>query len=162
MNTTDTITTVQQFHEKTFEASDPEFLLLYIPVLIWLIVVIIFFSFMLRRYTFKKWTDKANPYISETFGMPRGVIRGTITLSLLFFVLLFETLSLISTGLEARSEHLFTAFELMIAFYFGSKVMHHLTSSDKKKNRDVADVIKTREEKKRGTMGTSADDNSVG
>lgn len=161
MNTTDTLTTVQQIQEKTFEASDPEFLLLYIPVLIWLIGLIIFFIYMLRKYTFGKWGNQTNPYIHETLGMPRGVIRGTITLSLLFFVLLFETLSLISTGLEARSEHLFTAFELMIAFYFGSKVMHHLTSSDKKKNRDVAEVIKSRE-KSRGKQGNSLDHDSVG
>ncbi|MCF8231654.1 MAG: hypothetical protein K9J27_05635 [Bacteroidales bacterium] len=134
---------------KIFSTSDPEFWLLYGPVFLWLILVIILFIYLLRKFTFGKWKNGENPYKDETFGMPRGVFRGTLTLSLLVFVLLFETLSLISPDLEARSEHLFTAFELMIAFYFGSKVMHHLTASDKKKNRDVARVIQTREENRK-------------
>ena len=143
---------------KIFSTSDTEFWLLYGPVLLWLVLVAILFIYLLRKFTFGKWQGGENPYKNETFGMPRGVFRGTLTLSLLVFVLLFETLSLISPDLEARSEHLFTAFELMIAFYFGSKVMHHLTASDKKKNRDVAQVIQTREEKKKQPEAEEKDD----
>jgi len=146
---------------KTFTTSDLEFWLLYAPVLIWLVLIIFLFRHLLRRFTFGKWEKRENPHKNETFGMPRGVFRGTITVSLLIFVLLYETLSLISPDLEARSEHLFTAFELMIAFYFGSKVMHHLSSTDKKKNRDVADVIRAREEN-RGNKPTVADEEAVG
>ncbi len=146
---------------KTFTTSDLEFWLLYIPVFIWLMLIIFLFWHLLRRFTFGKWEKRENPHKDETFGMPRGVFRGTLTLSLLVFVLLYETLSLISPDLETRSEHLFTAFELMIAFYFGSKVMHHLSSTDKKKNRDVANAIRAREEN-RGKQQTATDKEAVG
>ena len=146
---------------KTFTTSDLEFWLLYAPVFIWLVLIIFLFRKLLLRFTFGKWEKRENPHKNETFGMPRGVFRGTITVSLLIFVLLYETLSLISPDLEARSEHLFTAFELMIAFYFGSKVMHHLSSTDKKKNRDVANVIRAREEN-RVKKPTAPDEEAVG
>lgn len=159
MNTPDTTTIINE--TKLFGTSDPEFWLLYGPVLLWLVLIIVLFIFLLKRFTFGKWNEKQNPYKDETFGMPRGIFRGTLTLSLLVFVLLFETLSLVAPDLEARSEHLFTAFELMIAFYFGSKVMHHLSASDKKKNRDVAEVIKAREEN-RGKIKNATEDDAVG
>ncbi|MEA3505501.1 MAG: hypothetical protein U9R32_09970 [Bacteroidota bacterium] len=143
-------THIQENLRQIFNASDPEFQALYIPVIIWMILLIIFFYFLLRRYTFKDWKDKENPYKGETFAMPRGIIRGTITISLLFFVLLFETLVLIVPELEANSAHLFNAFEMMIAFYFGSKVMHHLSATEKRKNKDIADTIKEKEKIKAG------------
>ena len=156
MNTPDTTTIINE--TTLFGTSDPEFWLLYGPVLLWLVLIIVLFIFLLKKFTFGKWTEKQNPYKDETFGMPRGIFRGTLTLSLLVFVLLFETLSLVVPDLEARSGHLFTAFELMIAFYFGSKVMHHLSASDKKKNRDVAEVIKAREENRRKIKNTAEED----
>ncbi len=124
------------------QVSDPEFLMMYIPVLVWILLLVVFFIFMLRRYTFRHWKGQTNPYKNETLGIPRGVIRATLSISLLFFVLLFEVFSLAFESLEARTESFFTAFELMIAFYFGGKVMHHLSSTDKTKNRDVANAVK--------------------
>ena len=123
------------------QVSDPEFLMMYIPVLVWTLLLVLFFIFILRRYTFRNWKGQTNPYKNETLGMPRGVIRATLSISLLFFVLLFEAFSLAFETLEARTESFFTAFELMIAFYFGGKVMHHLSSTDKTKNRDVANAV---------------------
>lgn len=133
---------LQSTNEHFIHISGNAFLMLYIPVVAWVVLIILLFIFLLRRYTFRKWGNQSNPYHGETLGMPRGVIRATLSISLLFFVLLFETFSLVIDSLEARTENLFTAFELMVAFYFGGKVMHHLSSSDKKKNRDVANAVK--------------------
>ncbi len=145
---------------QSIEISDPQFMLLYIPVLVWTVLLVILFIYLLRRFTFGKWTNRPNPYHSETLGMPRGVIRAVLSVSLLFFVLLFESFALIFDFLESRTEQLFTAFQLMMAFYFGGKVMHHLSSTDKKKNRDVADAVKQGQAKNKPQ---SFDDNdSVG
>jgi hypothetical protein len=128
-------------NEIILNASDREFWLLYIPTILWALLVIWFLVRMLRKYTFGKWENSENPFLKETWGMPRGTIRGILSLSLLFYVLLFETLSLTIPSLEKRAGELFTAFGLMIAFYFGSKVMHHLSATDKFKNRDVAAAV---------------------
>jgi|AntRauTorckE6833_2_1112554.scaffolds.fasta_scaffold10249_3 hypothetical protein len=136
---------LQTTNETIINIADREFLMLYVPVIIWMVLIIVLFIFLLKHYTFRKWGAQPNPYHGETLGMPRGVIRATLSISLLFFVLLFETFSLSIETLEARTENLFTAFELMVAFYFGGKVMHHLSASDKKKNRDVANVIRSQQ-----------------
>jgi len=123
-------------------------------VAFWIIAVIVFLVFLLRKYTFgRHWTkENPNPYAMETFGMPRGVLRGILTLSLLFMVMLLELLNLglISKGggssnnlllTEDRYKDLMIAFQMMIAFYFGSKVMHHVTKADERKSKKIADSI---------------------
>ena len=115
-------------------------------VIIWIILIIGFFIFLLRKYTFgKEWTpENPNPHINETLAMPRGILRAVLTLSVLFIVLLLEVNSLFFDTKdllvgdkifvpEMRFEQILVAFQMIIAFYFGSKVMHHLTAVQKKK-----------------------------
>ena len=119
----------------------PEFGLTYLVILgltiAWLGGVTYFLVKLLKKYTFGNWESeenpKKNPYAGETFAMPRGVFRGIITLSLLFLVLLLEVANLQMHGLEEKIDKLLTAFEMMLAFYFGSKVMHHVTKADERK-----------------------------
>ena len=41
-------------------------------------------------------------------------------------------------GLEAEFSEFMAAFQMMIAFYFGAKVMHHINSVDKTKTKMLA------------------------
>jgi len=115
-------------------------------VIIWIVIIIGFFVFLLRKYTFgKEWTaENPNPHVNETLAMPRGIMRAVLTLSVLFIVLLLEVNSLFFDPKdllvggkvfipEQRFEQILVAFQMIIAFYFGSKVMHHLTAVQKKK-----------------------------
>ncbi len=107
----------------------------YLPVTLWLIIVFVFFVLLLRKYTFADWSEeKPNPFEGETFNMPRGIFRGILTLSLLFSVVVLELANVRIIGLEDELHEFMIAFQMMIAFYFGSKVMHHITSADKSKN----------------------------
>ena len=112
----------------------------------WLLVMTLVFVGLLGKYTFGKWTvDNPNPYAKETFAMPRGVFRGMLTLSLLYIVMLLEVVSLVTNGLELRIEQLLVAFQMMLAFYFGSKVMHHVTKADERKTTAFAKSSETKE-----------------
>ncbi len=120
----------------------------------WIVIIIILFIFMLIKYTFKEWPeDKPNPYAKETLGMPRGAFRGILTLSILFIVMVLEINSLKFSPEELdvagkifipedRFREMMVAFQMVVAFYFGSKVMHHVTSAqrDTAKNRAGAAV----------------------
>lgn len=110
----------------------------------WILLVISFLLFLMRKYTFgKNWTpENPNPYAKETMGIPRGAFRGVLTLSILFLVMLLEVNNLFFDPKdlaingeifipEDRFKALMTAFQMVIAFYFGSKVMHHMTNADK-------------------------------
>ncbi len=107
---------------------------LFALVAIWLIGMTFVFLRLVSQYTLGKWTkDNPNPYAKETFAMPRGVFRGMLTLSLLYIFMLFEVANLQISGLEKEMEGLVVGFQMMLAFYFGSKVMHHVTSADRDK-----------------------------
>ena len=107
---------------------------IYTPIAIWMFGVLILFIFLLRKYTLATWTeDNPNPYSGETLSMPRGVFRGILTMTLLFIIVFLEILTIFHTGFEQEIDGFMTAFQMMIAFYFGSKVMHHVTSADRKK-----------------------------
>ena len=82
--------------------------------------------------------------------MPRGVFRGFLTLSLLFVVSLIEVANMTLPILddsgavllpETRHPELLVAFQMMLAFYFGSKVLHHVTSADERKSKEIATSI---------------------
>ncbi len=110
------------------------------PIGIWLLIVLVFFIMLLKKYTFGNWSkDNPNPYVGETFDMPRGVFRGTLTLSLLFIVVVLELVTVRIIGFEDQIHELMVAFQMMIAFYFGSKVMHHMTSTDRKKTEVISE-----------------------
>jgi len=110
------------------------------PIGIWLLIVLTFFILLLKRYTFGQWTkDNPNPFFGETFDMPRGTFRGILTLSLLFIVVVLELVTVRIVGFEDQIHELMVAFQMMIAFYFGSKVAHHMTSTDRKKTEYLAE-----------------------
>ncbi len=107
---------------------------LYAPVGAWLLFVIILFIVVLRKYTFGNWTaDSPNPYEGETLGLPRGFFRGILTVTLLFVTVLLELTNVRLGNDESNIREFLVAFQMMIAFYFGAKVMHHITSVDRQK-----------------------------
>ncbi len=111
----------------------PEFKYVYIPVIVWFVLVIALFIALLVRFTF---SDKPNPYKDETLAMPRGVLRAVLTVSVLFIVVLLEAMNFAMAGdFEEQISELLTAFQMVIAFYFGGKVMHHLAATDKNKTK---------------------------
>lgn len=114
----------------------------FIPIGLWLVIVLGFFVLLLKKYTFGNWTDeKPNPYAGETFDMPRGVFRGTLTLTLVYIVVVLELVNVRVIGFEDEIHELMVAFQMMIAFYFGSKVMHHMASTDRKKTEALAENV---------------------
>lgn len=115
----------------------------YLPVVLWILGVIVVAIILMRRYTFGKWTkENPNPYEGESFAMPRGVMRGILSISLLFIVMLLEIVSLQDRGFaEGSMKELLVAFQMMLAFYFGSKVMHHVTSADARKTTEIATAL---------------------
>ena len=119
----------------------------------WIVIIVILFVFMLIKYTFRKWpADNPNPYEKETLAMPRGVFRGILTLSVLFIVMVLEinSLQFSPNDLEVagqifipedRFREMMVAFQMVIAFYFGSKVMHHMTSAQRDMVETRADAV---------------------
>lgn len=119
------------------------FVSVYGLVVVWLVFMCIVFGILLKKFTFGDWSEEhPNPYQKETFGMPRGVLRGFLTLSLLVIVMLLEIVNLVTEGLEGKIDQLLVAFQMMLAFYFGSKVMHHITSADERKNMQTQETSK--------------------
>ena len=138
MAVVDTVNARADFLAPPIVQNDWLFISVYALVAIWLIVVCVVFGILLKKFTFGDWTEEhPNPYQGETFGMPRGVFRGFLTLSLLFIVMLLEIVNLVTEGLEGKIDQLLVAFQMMLAFYFGSKVMHHITSADERKTTQV-------------------------
>ena len=117
-----------------------EFLfLVYLPIALWVLIVFVFFVLLLRKYTFGNWTkENPNPFHGESFNMPRGIFRGVLTLTLLFVVIFLELVNVFTPGFEDEIHQFMLAFQMMIAFYFGSKVMHHITSTDRRKVETVS------------------------
>lgn len=110
-----------------------------IPIFLWLGLMLGFFIFLFVKFTFGKWTtENPNPYAKETWGMPRGTFRGVLTLTLVYITVVLELVNVRIIGFETEIHEFMIAFQMMIAFYFGSKVMHHITSSDKKKTYAVS------------------------
>ncbi len=127
----------------------------YMPVMVWLIISTIFIVVMFRRYTFGDWTkENPNPCDGETFNMPRGTIRGILTMSLLFITVVIELANVRIVGLEAEFSDFLAAFQMMVAFYFGAKVMHHINSVDKTKTKAIADAAAAIENAQKGTSTT--------
>lgn len=105
-------------------------------ILTWLVVMTWYITLLLKRFTFADWSKKENPYKDETLGLPCGTLRGVLTLTLLIVVVILVITSLIVTPLRGEFDSLMDAFQVMLAFYFGSKIMEHMTNSDKKKTQE--------------------------
>ena len=115
-----------------------------IPIFIWLLLVLTFLIILFVKYTFGNWSkENPNPYQDETFGMPRGTFRGILTLTLLYVAVILEIVNVRAVGFEQEIHDFMVAFQMMIAFYFGAKVMHHITSTDKKKAYAMARAIES-------------------
>ena len=127
---------------------------LYIPLAIWLVLVVLLMVLLLRKYTFGQWSpEHPNPYRLETMGLPRGVMRGILTLTLLVVVVLLQVLALRFEDLQTRMGDFMVAFQMMLSFYFGSKVVHHLGKVDERKNKNAAKAAENIE-KARGSEPT--------
>ena len=114
---------------------------IYMPVMVWMIISVVFIVIMFKKYTFGDWTvDNPNPCDGETFNMPRGTIRGILTMSLLFITVVIELANVRIIGFEAEFPEFMAAFQMMVAFYFGAKVMHHINSVDKSKTKTLAEA----------------------
>lgn len=110
--------------------------------IIWMSGIVLLFILLLRKYTFGKWDkNNPNPYVGETLSIPRGFFRGVLTLTLLFFAVLVQIGHMQFEIDQIKVDDIMMAFKMMLAFYFGSKVMHHLASTDKKKTEAIADNI---------------------
>lgn len=109
--------------------------------IVYLIFVLGLLFFLLFRFTFSDEPGK-NPYKGETLGLPRGTMRAILTMTLLFYMIVFQIYALFYLESDLRISTFIGAFEIMLAFYFGSKVMHHLSSTDKYKSRDIALALK--------------------
>ncbi len=114
-----------------------------IPLVIWMVLLIIVFWKMVQKYPLGKWSKAdPNPYDGETLSMPRGTIRGVLTLTILASVILLQLYAINNMDSMEKITPMLNAFELIIAFYFGSKVMHHLASVDRSKTQAVAEAQK--------------------
>lgn len=104
------------------------------PVGLWMALMLAMFVYLFFKFTIANWTtENPNPYQTETMGLPRGTFRGALTLTLLYITVIFELVNVRVIGFEQEFREFLIAFQMMIGFYFGAKVMHHITSSDKKK-----------------------------
>lgn len=141
----------------------PEYYLsVYMPVMVWLIISTIFIVVMFKKYTFGEWTkENPNPCEGETFNMPRGTIRGILTMSLLFITVVIELANVRIVGLESEFSDFLAAFQMMVAFYFGAKVMHHINSVDKSKTKAISEAATAIERQAYNTNLASGEPNTV-
>ncbi len=72
----------------------------------------------------------SNPYEGESFGLPPGTVRGTLALTAMVLFVATEMVNLQNPGLETSIAELITAFQMVLAFYFGARAVEVL---DKKK-----------------------------
>lgn len=83
-----------------------------------------------------------NPYQHDSFGLPPGTIRGILALTALVMFLIVEGVNLHSpASLEGQFDGLVTVFQMVIAFYFGSRAVEVLQAktSEAAKNKAAAD-----------------------
>jgi hypothetical protein len=100
---------------------------------IWFLGIIFYMIYLVLKYDPFKNPD--SPYINETMGFPPGIFRAIITITLLFVIVLLEGYAL--TNMEQHEQiqkvldPLNTGFQLMIAFYFGTKMVDMISGKDK-------------------------------
>lgn len=106
---------------------------------VWLAVVVLFLTVMIFRFTCHNWSpDCPNPYQEETLGMPPGVLRSLLTLSLVVFIFLIELYRFqYPFALERFSELLIQGFEIMLGFYFGTKALQTLSNNETKSKKEA-------------------------
>jgi len=109
---------------------------------IWLAVVILFLAVMITKFTCRNWpADCPNPYQEETLGMPPGVLRSLLTLSLVVFIFLIELYRFqYPFALEEFSKLLIQGFEIMLGFYFGTKALQTLSNNETKSKKSAVEA----------------------
>ena len=123
-------------------------MLLYIPIVVWGALVIVYFIFLTRKFTFGNWTkENPNPFNDETLCMPKGTFRGILTLTIVFTAVMLEVFTLNdsqagSHKYEDSISKFMTAFQMVLAFYFGSQVMTTLTNAETKKTETIVNAEK--------------------
>lgn len=86
-----------------------------------------------------------NPYKDETLGLPPGAVRSTLALSLTLAALVM--LGIVCYAPEGstfvqRFQYFITAFEMMIAFYFGSRALSAFKSKEEEPEERFAELGK--------------------
>ena len=79
-----------------------------------------------------------NPYKDETFGLPKGTIRGFLTLTLLIInclILYIGVYAPPTADFDDRVGYMQDAFLVMIAFYFGSKAADLLQNQRQRRSK---------------------------
>jgi hypothetical protein len=85
-----------------------------------------------------------NPYQSDSFGLPPGTIRGILALTALVMFLLVEGVNLWSpASLEGQFDGLVTAFQMVLAFYFGSRAVEVLQAKTAAKKDEATAAVAT-------------------
>lgn len=70
---------------------------------------------------------KANPYRRDSFGLPPGTIRGVLALTVMIVFVVAEVARAFGGNVEAdRVADIRTVFEMVLAFYFGSRAVEVL------------------------------------
>lgn len=101
-------------------------------LIVWFLGVILFLIYLVLKYD--PLTNPNNPYISQTMSLPPGLFRVILTMTLLFAVVLLEGYALTNMDqyekIQKILDPLLTAFQLMIAFYFGTKMIGIVSGKD--------------------------------
>ena len=102
-------------------------------LIVWFLGVIIFLIYMVFKYDPLKNMD--SPYVEQTLSLPPGVFRAILTITLLLAVVLLEGYALTNIDkyqeIQKVLDPLLTAFQLMIAFYFGTKMVGMVSGKSK-------------------------------
>ncbi|TVM02866.1 MAG: hypothetical protein CV087_08150 [Candidatus Brocadia sp. WS118] len=107
----------------TFKKQYPALMLA--AAFLWIVLMLIFLVYLLWRYDIRRFPK--NPYKNESLGLPPGTIRGILTMTLLVMVVLAEIFVLVSGKDEKSIEYLHTGFQMMLAFYFGTRIVGTLS-----------------------------------
>lgn len=135
----------------------------FILILTWLGFVTYWINHLLTKYTFNR--DYDNPYKEETLGLPPGTLRGILTLSLLVIVVLLVCMSMLVNQLQGAYDELINAFEIVLAFYFGNRIVNGISKSDiaKADKRLESELAKSQAEiASRNVAGTASSPAVVG
>ncbi len=100
-------------------------------ILGWLVCAIRWLKRVIKTYTFGD--PNQNPYKDETLGLPPGTLRAFLTLTITVVVIIYTTLSMLVAPLQGAYDEMLTAFEIVLAFYFGSRIVNSVTKTDEKK-----------------------------
>jgi hypothetical protein len=118
-------------------------LLLFVPMMVWIGLIIALFVLLLVKYTLSR-KGGHKLHRDQTFAMPPGIFRGILTLSVLFAVLLLQVVGVRFLAEEGSAwlrfqdaiDPLVVAFQMILSFYFGAKIIGHLADVDRDKSRD--------------------------